>query len=92
MNSEKTLGQFLIDYKELKDKYPMVAFDAWTPEDCAYIIADERGEDEPTEINWNDDLYRSIANTLMIRYCAESGYNNDLVRETIVEIIEEVKP
>lgn len=91
MNSEE-MKQFMSDYNDLKAKYPMVAFDAWTPIDFAYIIADERGEDEPKDIDWDDDIHHHIANTLMIRYCAESGYNNDLVRETIVEIIEEVKP
>ena len=86
MNS-KTLGQFLIDYKELKEKYPMVTFDAWTPEDYAYIIADIKGNEEPTEIKWDDELYGRIANTLMLQYDAESGLNNDLVRETITDIV-----
>ena len=91
MNSE-AMNQFMSDYNDLKAKYPMVAFDAWTPIDYAYIIADERGEDEPTEIDWSDDLYHCIGNRLMVLYDAESGLNNDLVRETIVDIIEEVKP
>ena len=86
MHSEE-MKKFMLDYAELKAKYPMVAFDAWTPIDYAYIIADVNGEDEPTEINWLDDTYVHIADTLMIQYDAESGLNNDLVKDTITDII-----
>lgn len=86
MHSEE-MKKFMLDYNELKAKYPMVAFDAWTPIDFAYVIADLKGEDEPTDINWDEDVHAQIADTLMLQYDAESGLNNDLVRETIEDII-----
>jgi hypothetical protein len=86
MHSEE-MKQFMLDYSELKAKYPMVAFDAWTPIDFQYIIADINGEDEPTEINWSEDIHVHIADTLMLQYDAESGLNNDLVKDTIEDII-----
>jgi len=86
MNSE-AMKQFMSDYNELRDKYPMVAFDAWTPIDYAYIIADINGNEEPTEIKWDDELYGRIADTLMIQYDADSGLNNDLVKDTITDIV-----
>lgn len=88
MNSDN-MKQFMHDYEEMKRKYPMVAFDAWTPIDFAYHVADERGDDEPKDIDWDDDLYHRIADTLMLQYDAESGLNNDLIRETIVDILGE---
>jgi hypothetical protein len=88
MNSEE-MKKFMSDYNELRDKYPMVAFDAWTPVDYAYIIADIKGEEEPTDINWNDDSHVTIARTLMDEYDADSGLNNDSIRESIERIVKE---
>jgi hypothetical protein len=78
---------FHADLRALREKYPMVYLEAWTPDDFVNNDFDEEDEDgdfTPKSVDWNHHLHEITADNLRRHFDAEIGTNWDRIREESV--------
>jgi hypothetical protein len=68
---------FYDDIQALREKYPMVYIEAWTPDD---FVVDEDMNQPPEPVDWNDPRHAATAAALDRHFDAEYGTNWDRVR------------
>lgn len=75
---KKVSDSFYNDLGALREKYPMVYFEAWTPDDF-----DISTDDKKTD--WNDSKHVETVDELNASFDAEYGTNWDRVREASMQ-------
>jgi hypothetical protein len=68
---------FHADIQALREKYPMVYLEAWTPDD---FVVDEGRNQPPKPVDWNHHLHEITADNLNRHFDAEIGTNWDRIR------------
>ena len=71
------------DFQALREKYPMVYLEAWTPDDFVFHEGDT---DDAPSVDWNHPFHETTADNLRRHFDATIGTNWDRIRYESVSI------